>query len=378
MAYQEAAHDAPEPRFEDHARIALGSVRAAIAGVLGSLRANPDNPQGVARRVGLDKSLAWKVSKIVQTDDPQNTLQHLPGLGGLQIFLRAARTAGASQESIAAFEDAISSFEEMMTLHAGDRSTLEIMIASFAPEGSRARDEAHRRSLYHGASYLLGFEARHWVAAVIVAPGSMERSVRTIGLSGLLGLRRLRTDTPGVVELAPPDLFVGGRLVARDPSANVRTCPVGARLAPRIESRSGALEVVAGEVGSTAAFDVACRDDREFVRTASFARRVHVSAPVQSLCFDLLVHRDLCTDEIPTVECTFDGPNEERRLPCNEVVRDLGTPADVSLTEAGEYPALVEAVVVELSASLEEFQAFRLEVKYPALRTAYSLVASLS
>ena len=60
--------------FPKHARAVVRTVRGAFTELLISVGADPSDPQAMSRKFGLNKNLAWKISKIIQADDPSVAL----------------------------------------------------------------------------------------------------------------------------------------------------------------------------------------------------------------------------------------------------------------------------------------------------------------
>ena len=388
MALQDHDTNSGEGRFERDARKTLSSVRDAFARILDATNANPENPQGVARRIGLDKSLAWKVSKIVQNSDPETTLQHLPGSGGIQIFLRSAKKAGAPEEALDAARTAVAEYEAMVQLHAGDRATLEMMISNLSSETSPVRDEAHRKLLYQGTSYLSGVQADIVTATSLLAPG--DEGVDHIGLAGIGGLRRLRTDTPGVVRLSGGSVRVIGRdtvepqaLTARD----VRSAEVPlladhcSSPLPRI-LRDGAhgsnFRVVAGDVGRTAAAKVTIgcvqRSLAKSGEDCELVHRVSIGVPACWLVLDLLVHVDVDVDASVSMLLADSLEDESPlELPMSQGFEELGdSSSSLGLSELPGYAEQVEDACRLTGWNLDDFSRRRLRVHYPAVGMAYS------
>jgi len=82
----------------------MQNVRGALTELLASLGENPRLPQDVSRRHGINKNLAWKVCKIINSTDVYASAQHGPGPGGIRILLRAFEKAGAPEEALAAVD----------------------------------------------------------------------------------------------------------------------------------------------------------------------------------------------------------------------------------------------------------------------------------
>src|SRR5262245_33261519 len=111
----------PPAEFEEHARGAARRLRSAIAEAFSSLDADPTRPQALARRFGIDKSLSWRLSRLMTENDPLVAIPHVPGTSGLGIVLRSLKSAGARADVLEGVRNAITEFDRMVELHAGDR-----------------------------------------------------------------------------------------------------------------------------------------------------------------------------------------------------------------------------------------------------------------
>ena len=55
--------------FEEHLRTSVQGLRGAFAEVMAAIDIDATKPQQMARQVGLDKSLSWKLSRILGEED---------------------------------------------------------------------------------------------------------------------------------------------------------------------------------------------------------------------------------------------------------------------------------------------------------------------
>ena len=120
-------------RFDDALDQTYQGVRGALTEVLISVKADPTKPQDMARRFGINKNLAWKISKIVTVPEPHSIISNLPGDTGMERILKAFESGGASKSSVDAARAAIDKFDRMVELHVDDRSTLQLVLSSNAP-----------------------------------------------------------------------------------------------------------------------------------------------------------------------------------------------------------------------------------------------------
>ena len=182
------------PHFETQLRTVLGDLRTALRELLVESGADPSRPQHVARHLGLDKTLAWKVARLATATDPVASLPMVPGESGMEILLRAAAKVSTPEAAITRVREALRAFDQLVATHADDRATLELMATELLPAADRAeRDEAARRLAFQGNSAIWGLRARARFATYFAAPTSGKPGRLDLAfIGGLLGFRRLR------------------------------------------------------------------------------------------------------------------------------------------------------------------------------------------
>src|SRR5262249_44493793 len=163
--------------FEEHARFATRRLRMAISEAFSSLDADPTKPQVLARRFGIDKSLSWRLSRLMTENDPLVAIPHLPGNAGLGIVMRSLKHAGTRSDLLDAMQTAIDEFDRMVGMHAGDRETLKMMVGSASPDARQQRDESQRKLSFLGNSATWGVQARLQICTSFIAPGTDPRMI---------------------------------------------------------------------------------------------------------------------------------------------------------------------------------------------------------
>ena len=361
-----------------------------------STGADPEAPQVISREYGLNRNLTWKVSRIMRAEAPHEVFQHLPGVAGLHILLDAFDSHGAASERTQTVRDAIAEFEFMVSLHAGDRQTLELMLDSLAPEDAPNEPlECSRKLAFRGNSGIWGVQAKLRLRTVFLAPNVEDPSMLdSAQVSGLLGVRRFRhgaawplfqrenfndDGSPRTVEETPLDPLAGDLETflmpdyCSSPLPTIRSSPT--RYGMRYEQVEGEL----GNCGVTTCvygnirrkFAPRYRDSRN-VQGELFAS---INAPVQHLLFDVIVHRDLADEGLIPVaqvlQADSSSPFFDRQssaLPSPERVRRLGSGKPRVVTPlAPRYGEIVEHVYRELEWDAQDFRGFRFEMKYPPL-----------
>src|SRR5688572_14123794 len=79
----------------EETRQALQSLRSALIELYDAVEADPNAPQDVARKFGLNRNLTWKLSRVMTAPEAFASLNHLPGQQGLQLAMNAFENAGA-------------------------------------------------------------------------------------------------------------------------------------------------------------------------------------------------------------------------------------------------------------------------------------------
>jgi hypothetical protein len=368
--------------------------------LLSALNADPGDHQSISRVLGLNKNLAWKISKIVQADDPSVALEQMPGAPGIRILLRSAERAGASADLLETTREAIRGYERLIQVHSGDRATQEMMGTELSPAGRQQRDEHHRKQLFQGASYVWGAQARVNLKIGIVGPGAEPGFLDFASINGLIDFRRIREDVSWVMA-SRESLNDDGSEMATSASEPVdRSCAGGPPLMPEFCStplpelrritagRCTLIELVEGPVGNTGALTCifgAIQRGVPYYRTPSNELGEHSAQcdiPAELLILDVFFHRRF-TFALPEpflyselgAHVPYPGRGRERhRLPLHEPLRDLGeSPLPLTTPEVPRYNQMVRAAFDRTGWDPGEFRGYRMKIAYPACPTALVL-----
>lgn len=397
-----AAPLAPLPSFSSHARAVVRGLREALSEVLGALRADPGDHQDVARKLGLAKNLAWKVTKIIQEDDPAQALEQMPGGPGLRILLERIDHSGVERSMIDAVHHAVAEYERLIELHSGDRATLEMMTSELSPSGSSQRDEHHRKLLFQGASYVWGVQARVNLKLGIVGPGAEPGTLDFASVNGVFDFRRIRQDagwvmasrrstnddgTPMATSASEPiDPRSGGEQVALMLDYCSNPPPPMRRY---IEGGSTHFELVEGPVGNTGALTCvigAIQRRIPYFRSATNEFGEHTAIcdlPAELLLMDVYFHQrfefarhpERCLYSEMGAYIPYPGRGRHRhKLPLHEPLLELGNdPLPVVTPEVPRYNQMVRTVFERLGWNPSEFFGVRMKIAYPACPTAVVL-----
>src|SRR5262249_14391982 len=133
-----------------------------------SIGADPGKPQDVSRALRVNKTLAWNVARLLQAEDSLAAVSHVPGASSLEKVIQAGARNGADAETVAKAREAVADFRGMISAHAGDRPTLDLII-----DGARSTKsplELSRKLAFRGNSGLYGVQARTHFQCNFIAP----------------------------------------------------------------------------------------------------------------------------------------------------------------------------------------------------------------
>jgi hypothetical protein len=378
----------------------VARLRAALAGLFESLDLDPRRPQAVSRALGLDKTLTWKLSRLIGERDALGALGFVPGPGGWQRLWDAA--ARASDEP-ARLDEARRAADDLKTLvrrHAGSRTEFARLLAGLDAERSEPRlYGSARRQAFEGNAAIWGVQAAARIGLHAVAPSVDDPSrldLATVG--GLVGLQRLRAssswpivrhvsyEAPGATPQhrvepldrdLPPDQ---PPLLRRFCSPNLPpldTVDVGG-------SKTYALS--AGPIGRTGAvtclfgfLDRRFAPDRAATEGELGEHLTLLNTPVERALVDLCIHRSL-GDALPELQLVSameslgapitSAAGSRSLLPTAETVERLdGTAPLLETPLLPRHRELVGFVLERLGHPLADFHVYRVELAWPPIPT---------
>lgn len=378
-------------RFEEHCRRSVQALQAALLELYRAVGADPSRPQDVSRRFNLNKNLTWKVARIIAAEDGFEAVPLIPGPGGLEILLAAMERGDAPAEKLERVRAAAKEFDRMVEIHMGDRTMLELVLDS---GGSGRPTEMSRRLAFRGNSGIWGIQAGVRITSYFVAPNRDDNTMLDLGLlAGLTRIRRLRPVARWPVfqvrEYNDDGSTTGRRRrESLDRHEGVSSHPWMVRslcsdTLPEVHltqrGDTTIYELGEGPVGRTGecscffGFTDAALAPRYRDASNSVGEFVSsVSIPVETLLFDLFVHRDLTEAMEPTTEMigSIGGSVEgvgATRLPLPETIRDMGLGAVVDTPLVEKYADGVDAVFHRLGHNARDFRCLRLLVDFPPM-----------
>lgn len=395
------------PGFEEHLTTAFQRVRRSIGSVLDAAALDAAEPQEMARRLGVNRNLTWKVSKVLGGNDLYQSLQHLPGAEGIEILLKAARKAGVTEGLLEGVREAQRDFDKVVEVHTGDRATLDLILDSMGGAGSGERLEHSRKLAFRGNSGVWGLQARVRCTTSFIAPNRENPDLLDLGLvGGLVDVRRLRANIRWPLfrpsfynDDGTPVVNAPGER-ALDPAYEDSPGPklLGAFCSPNMPEvqasktrRGWVYELVGGPIGNTGSFTcffgtlargVASRWRTERDTYAELGSQA--TMPTETMQFDLIAHRDLDFLMNPKLHYighlhgNEPGDIETHTIPVHERPAELsGVPPVVGTSLIPRYDEMVAYTMERAGWDIREFRAIRLTIKYPPMHSSAVLRAEL-
>lgn len=398
LSYSVQKPRSPESNFLAEGTAAVHGLRRALAELLASVDADPSEPQEVSRRFKLDKTLTWRISRMIREEDAWEAVGHIPGRPSIRSLVQKLESSGAPAQNAEAVRQAMESFERFVARHSGDRETFEIMVGAGDRPSASKRMEMFRKQGFLANSAAWGIQARLQIGFTIMAPSAEPGMIDMASINGLVDLRRLRANIPWAVANAhawedaateidarPEPLDGGGvngvPLIPEFctqplPSTRIKSSPLGSKR----------FEIIDGGLGYTGATTVVI--GWKWARTASIygsrpddtgEHGVHLWTPVEHMIHDLVVHKSLGFAMNPTASIysdlpggpryPFEGSDVGRMNMPDEVVSLGASPPSMTTVEYPRYRELVDYAFARTGWNPNDFHAFRHRVRYPTIPT---------
>jgi len=385
--------------FTEAAGEQVRSMQAAFTDLLASAGVGGTRPMEMGRRLGLDKTLAWKVSRFVESADPIKAFRHMPGPGGVEIVLRAAGERHVGDVVLERVRRAERDLRAFVAEHAGDRRTFEAMLAGEKPDPRSELEE--RRSYFRAGSALWGVRAKLQFLMLALQPSTTRVGyLDAVQISGFVSMERLRADVPWIVRRLRAHSDSGAEVIQmkREPLVASRRekhlpplfekyCSEPLPELRQFERNTGWVydELAPGPVGRVGAVNVVLGE--RYVGALPMQRgpdntigsyTLTVRTPVECVLFDLLLHRDVThfgparrtvhglLEDRPTASASAGRPDHHSTLMEPERATELGASAVVQTHRLAMYPAMVrDALDLAGFDPLDNFRGYRTEIEYP-------------
>lgn len=378
-------------------------LRDALTEMLSATGVDITKTRATARDLGLDRNLVWQVTHVMNSPDILSAARAIPSRAKMEKLCEVCAERGASKASVRGVIESLDCFERMIEVSLGNREDFETMLASLEQEDVTGRQEPTRKLAFHCNSTIWGVQAKVNFKACFTAPSATEPDkIEVMQVSGLVGFRRLRpvpwplsrshaySDTGEELELnydpiGPDDSHGGER------SLLTEFCSQPLPEIHRVSTSYGHFyELASGPIGnaglSTCIFAERVTPLFERYRTSReefHATMIDLVTPSEHTILDLFLHHELGAFEAPEAMLldrlsTARGYDPELdakyQLPMSVGAVGLGSSASGTATpQFPLYPRVLSSVLESMGWKHEDFDGFRLSLKYPPVPSALVL-----
>jgi hypothetical protein len=386
-------------QFEDEVAGALQRVRSGLAEIIAALPGQVTTGADLHRILGIERKLSWKIFKVVNARDPLAAGPHVPSPGAAKGFFAAASKKGVPDTVVRAAVHAMRGFEDLVVLHAGDRSTFDSMISSLARDEDAGQITLqHRRAAFRANRHIWGVQAKTLLKTMVLRPAEDSSKMDLVRVEGFLSLRKLRPSAPLVVSwvalVDDKGSSLGGTREPLDPSSEpthglALLQDFCSKPLPELQAVEAAANFMYGElvsngVGNKAA--ITCIEGHIVRSLVPRYRDEHnafcqngatVRVSAEALVLDLLVHEDAYGPLAPEAMVLGEHLSElpwavrgagRTDLALRESVNHLGKgPSVLHSTDVPRYAELGRYIFDRLGWDGERFDVYRCRIEYPVM-----------
>lgn len=179
------------------------TLRTSLDELVQQLPTQPRKPIELSEALQLDKSLAWKLARMVEAPNGVASTRYLPGTQGLKKIFDALESSGCSSQQIEVGRRSLRELDNLVHRHAGTRATFLAMLRSL---NSGARDDnalRFRKDAFRSAAAAWGVQTAAQISIRMLKPSEENPDkLDAISINGLIDLNRLHPDVPWVVARA--------------------------------------------------------------------------------------------------------------------------------------------------------------------------------
>jgi hypothetical protein len=355
-------------------------------------------PSRLVEVLGIDKSLASRISRSIRADSSYEMLHLLPSPTGLGFFLEGAARAGCPAEILKRTRQAVGELQDLLSQIAGGRPALDALMSESAVEVRERAERTASQTVYRAMSYLLGFRCETITSAIILQPSADGTMVDGLEVGRREGIRRLRPSAPvAVFSLnlatagAPGESYMEMLGKDADPAdpRSILLPEFCEPAQPALEVHKTGLhsvfalpnddEILQGGVTISSAFFVRNGYERwRSEKNKEEFRLYLLSYPCKLLIRDLFIRDDLWVGSEPQIRLEFPAPpGAQRPEPSDPAIRlnqlDISAPV-VSLGRglrraaaagSSQHGRLLGNVFQQADLDPERFRGYRVRIMYP-------------
>jgi hypothetical protein len=374
-----------------------GELRKAIAPVLEAVSGVSPRPTRISRAIGLDKSLASRLVRTVQSSSDLDLMHLVPSPGGLRILANlAARYADPA--SISNLLMVTERFERLLDTVPGGRASIDAQISESSHVALLKREHIAKQASFKSMSFLLGHFCDVVTTTLFLVPSPNGRRVDGIEIQRRIGLQRMRPSTPLVLMSIwgePGDAIdenaisfdtLDGQHGVTNPAAFLLSAYCTQPL-PRLDVvREGEMTalVLAGDPSLhtpsqlTSAMHIRNGWPLEPESRIQSLRGYVLHTPCRQIVRDVYIAESLYPDATPQVSFLLPGPRPSMRIPredgsrhysevdlARSIERRNGGPQTYEIPGVVNHSAVVRHALERTGHGLTPFRGWRLAMTYP-------------
>lgn len=380
-------------------------LRTCVLNLFEAADLDPSKTRELARELGVNRGLAWRLSRLVRTEDSTSVAHDVPGRQSMARFAKLCQQRGADESLVGQLLDSTDKYEELVAACSGSKKTLAMLLANRGEDTSAQDRERARRTLFEGACSVWGVQAQTRFVTVFLFPSPENpEKLSAAHITGYVGFRRLSERPWPLSYEALHDAQGNPYRMRKDPLDPTGYEEGQLQLLPEFcDPREPKIEVVehgdykcfnlaAGPVGNkgltTCMFGSHLHEiysrytqpDSEELETAGFM--VLLQTPVERVIFDYFVHEDIDMVGEPITHLldrlTYPHQNRESDFDKQSMAIDE-TPRTLTRGMRGAftphmtwYPKLIEFASAQIEMSIDRFNGTRFEMAYPPISTTLS------
>ncbi len=384
--------------FESDCHETVTKLKSALIELYDAGSVDPNKPQDAARQLGINKTLTWSISRFLESSGSMVAVSFVPGASSIAKVVEAFPSSPRVTEAKARVNEAALGVDAMIARHAGDRTTLDLILDNLTANPDD-RLELSRRLSFRGQSGICGVQAKTRLSTWFLAPSASDPTLLDMAaIRGCVRVRRLRPNVQWPIFKMRFWGFLDNTNETHRWEPLDRTAPNGVPLMtefcrgdiPQVDATNteqGRDYVMrSGEVGNTGAFDCFAGEimRSEVGRYATPEDQIGevgmvIAMPCESIVIDLLYHRDLdfvsqatsilFSEVIPHGQRT-PGVEDSKVLPIHpRLVALAGSPPAVATPLVPRYSEMVQRVFDRTGWNPSEFAGVRVEMEYPPLHS---------
>lgn len=392
----------------------LSEMRDALFQVFRAVDSDPLSGRKSARQLGLDRNLAWRVSKFVGTSDLMAAVPDVPSSKQIDRICDACEKHGAPDELLKRVQTTNREYAKFVEEAAGNREYFEALVSGLVIDDVSGRQEGIRRDAFFANVAQWGVQAKLDFKTVVYSPNpSNPDLVEIMRLGGRVDFKRSRqiawplhrahwySDDGAVqtVELEPisptcsqktEDLALIEEFCSKPIPQLIQ---VKTSFGRRVDlpdtgfGNAGALTTVFGDINRAAS------NIRENCRWRAPGMDYHASmndlyTPTERVVHDVFLHRDLkdfgqpevmLLDRLSASRGYNPTIDEHSRLPLStRAIRISARSGGTSIPEYSEYPELLKFAFDSVRWNAEDFYGYRFMLKFPTVPSATVVRFTLS